>query len=188
MRRIIGLVAVIILAGLASACATGVKGSARNICYEAGYQPGTQQFSNCWKSVRNEQFAREWPAMNVGVAAGITAGNSVKSRGVYSGTPGTFTPRVWHRDTRHSAVPSTWLCPNGSYVFGTGCFLAPNGTYYGSWPQLAPNRTYVGGSPRLAPNGKYVGGTGPIVLCPDGSYVTGRNCQLMPNGTYLGVP
>jgi hypothetical protein len=40
-------------------------------------------------------------------------------------------------------------------------------------------------TPRLAPNGTYVGGTGPITLCPDGSYVSGQ-CELTPNGTYVG--
>ena len=66
----------------------------------------------------------------------------------------------------------TWLCPDGSYVTGTGCSLAPNGKYVGGTPTLAPDGSYVSGTPHLTPNGSYVGGTRTI-LCPDGSYVAG---------------
>lgn len=49
---------------------------------------------------------------------------------------------------------------------------------------LCPNGTYVSGSNcRLAPNGTYVGGT--PTLAPDGSYVGGRP-RIVPNGKYVG--
>jgi hypothetical protein len=81
------------------------------------------------------------------------------------------------------------MCPDGSYVAGNTCQLAPNGSYVsgGGLPQLAPNGSYVGGGgmPRLAPNGTYVGGSGSLTMCPDGSYVAG-SCHLQPNGRYTG--
>lgn len=78
------------------------------------------------------------------------------------------------------------LCPNGTYVGGSPCTRAPDGTYVYGQPTLAPDGTYVGGSPRLAPNGTYVGGAGQIIQCPDGNYVAGERCILTPSGTYVG--
>lgn len=80
------------------------------------------------------------------------------------------------------------ICPNGSYVYGTKCQLAPNGQYLPGSATLAPNGQYVTGRPQRAPNGAYVGGNGPVSMCPDGSYVAGSRCVLTPNGTYVGAP
>jgi hypothetical protein len=55
------------------ACATGVAGSPRRICANAGYQPGTPEFTSCWQRVRDQMFAAEAPAMALGVAAGVAA-------------------------------------------------------------------------------------------------------------------
>lgn len=44
-------VAVLVLSG----CATGVKGSPRRECYDAGLQPGTAEFENCWRSIARSQ-------------------------------------------------------------------------------------------------------------------------------------
>lgn len=82
----------------------------------------------------------------------------------------------------------TMMCPDGSYVYGTRCSLAPNGSYLPGQARLAPDGTYVVGQPRLAPDGSYLGGSGRTILCPDGSYVVGSRCQLAPNGQYLGTP
>lgn len=82
----------------------------------------------------------------------------------------------------------TMMCPDGSYVYGTRCSLAPNGSYLPGQARLAPDGTYVVGQPRLTPDGSYVGGSGRTILCPDGSYVVGSRCQLAPNGQYLGIP
>lgn len=48
---------------LLSGCATGAPGSARRICYNSGLQPGTPEFSSCWKGVRNQQFAQDAQAL-----------------------------------------------------------------------------------------------------------------------------
>ena len=80
------------------------------------------------------------------------------------------------------------LCPNGSYVYGDGCHMAPDGSYLGGAPRIAPDGSYVAGSPRIAPNGRYVGGSGQIIICPDGSYVAGSFCEITPNGHYVGRP
>lgn len=84
-----------------------------------------------------------------------------------------------------TSSPGIGLCPDGSYVSGGRCYLAPSGAYVGGPPSLAPDGSYVGGSPRLAPNGQYVGGS-QVVICPDGSYVGGTRCVLAPNGQYVG--
>lgn len=52
-----------------TACATGVAGSPRRICANAGYQPGTQEFTDCWHGERSRQFQ--------GDAAGIAIGLGV---------------------------------------------------------------------------------------------------------------
>lgn len=75
------------------------------------------------------------------------------------------------------------LCPDGSYVGGDSCSLAPDGTYVDDEPRLAPDGSYVGGEPRLAPDGTYVGDE--PELAPDGSYVGGEPI-LAPDGSYVG--
>jgi len=51
------------------------------------------------------------------------------------------------------------LCPDGTYVGGDTCKMAPDGSYVGGTPQIAPDGSYVGGTPQITPNGSYVGGT-----------------------------
>jgi len=185
MSRLLALVAVFALSLVIAGCATGVKGSPRRICYDAGYEPGTLEFSNCWKSVRNKMFEADAAAIGIGAAAAL----SVNSRNSIPLPNSNLTASRWlPRRSSFESWSSIWLCPNGVYVFGRGCYAAPNGSYTGEPPRLAPDGSWVGGLPKLAPNGRYVGGTGPLSLCPDGSYVAAPRCQLMPNGTYLGVP
>lgn len=184
-RNVTTAIVVGILSLAVAACATGVKGSPRRICYDAGYQPGTAEFSNCWKSVRNEMFEADAAAIGIGAAAALAA-NTRRSTPV----PGSgLTITRWQPGSSRVAPGSSiWLCPNGSYVFGRGCFMAPNGTFVGAPPQMAPDGTWVGGTPQMAPNGRFVAGPGRVTMCPDGSFVAAPRCQLMPNGTYLGVP
>lgn len=60
------------LACLAGGCATGAPGSSRRICYEAGFQPGTAAFTDCWHRIRDQQFAADAPSILLGVlGAGI---------------------------------------------------------------------------------------------------------------------
>lgn len=84
--------------------------------------------------------------------------------------------------------PSTRICPDGSYVYGTECQIAPNGQYLPGPATIAPNGQYVTGHPRIAPDGTYVGGNGAVRICPDGSYVAGSRCVITPNGRYVGAP
>ena len=49
------------------------------------------------------------------------------------------------------------LCPDGSYVGGGGCSMAPDGTFVDGEPQMAPDGSYVGGEPTMTPDGSYVG-------------------------------
>ena len=69
LSSIIAAGMVVILAG----CATGAAGSPRRICANAGYQPGTHEFTSCWHSVRDQMFAAEAPAVSLGIAAGVAA-------------------------------------------------------------------------------------------------------------------
>lgn len=79
------------------------------------------------------------------------------------------------------------LCPDGSYVSGTSCYMTPKGTYVGgSSATLCPDGSYVsGGNCYMTPKGTYVGSS-TATICPDGSYVSGRNCYMTPKGTYVG--
>ncbi|KRB81331.1 hypothetical protein ASE00_15190 [Sphingomonas sp. Root710] len=81
--------------------------------------------------------------------------------------------------------PNVHLCPDGSYVGGSGCVMTPEGNYVGGTPMLTPNGDFVGGTPQMAPNGRYIGGSGKPVRCPDGSYVAGA-CHMTPKGNYVG--
>lgn len=69
---------------LATGCATGVKGSPRRICYEAGVQPGTPEFSSCWRNVAHSQGTvvfddPEAIALITGAIAARNGNNSVVS-------------------------------------------------------------------------------------------------------------
>lgn len=86
------------------------------------------------------------------------------------------------------SVTRTSMCPNGSYVSGSQCVLAPDGTYTSGRPTIAPDGTYVTGRPTMAPDGSFVGGKGSLTLCPDGKYVAGGSCVLAPDGSYVGKP
>jgi hypothetical protein len=92
------------------------------------------------------------------------------------------------------------LCPDGTFVAGNTCRLAPNGKYIsGDSPaRLAPDGTYTSGTPRLTPKGNFIGEPErpkrdgdrlrlpPVQrMCPDGTYVYGV-CRLQPNGKYVG--
>lgn len=185
--KLLAAVAPVVSGALVSGCATGVLGSPRRICYDAGYQPGTQEFSDCWKSVRNDMFKSDATAMGIGAAAAVAVSRN-NSADVIHLPNSTLTANRWLPE---SSIPTSasavWLCPNGTYVFGLACYIAPNGSYVGVPAQMAPDGTWVGGTPKMAPNGRYLGGGGQVTICPDGSYVAGSKCQLMPNGTYLGV-
>jgi hypothetical protein len=71
--RLLQIIVVATAAFALAGCATGVRGSPRRICADAGYQPGTAEFSNCWRGVRDRMFAAETPAMALGLAAGVAA-------------------------------------------------------------------------------------------------------------------
>lgn len=84
-----------------------------------------------------------------------------------------------------AANQATRMCADGTYVEGT-CMMAPDGSFVGGQPRMAPDGSYVTGQPRMAPDGTFVGGKGKITMCPNGSYVVGNTCRLMPNGQYVG--
>ena len=97
---------------------------------------------------------------------------------------------IINRDTvskGHLDTGRATLCPDGSYVTGTSCYMTPKGTYVGgSNATLCPDGSYVSGNNcYMTPKGTYVG-SNTATLCPDGSYVSGRNCYMTPSGTYVG--
>jgi hypothetical protein len=128
-----------------------------------------------------------WDSVLAPLAVGAVmfgAYESGKSRGISAPVSQTLPNRA-----APASQTSTTLCPNGAYVAGNGCQIAPDGSYVASGRpvQIAPNGTYTSGAPRIAPDGTYVGGTGLITLCPNGNYVAGI-CHIAPNGKYVGDP
>ncbi len=59
---------------LISGCAMGMAGSSRRICYDVGLQPGTPEFSSCWKGVRKQQFANDGQMIQGLVATAAVVG------------------------------------------------------------------------------------------------------------------
>ena len=57
----------------------------------------------------------------------------------------------------YSNLTAQTLCPDGTYVSGNECNMAPDGSYVGGEAQLAPDGSYVGGEPKMAPDGSYTG-------------------------------
>lgn len=196
----------LLLAGapcLLSGCVTGMAGSSRRICYDAGLQLGTPEFSSCWKGVRKQQFANDGLIIEglVATAAVVSAATLAAQNADAANTrrksdegstrtpaPVHFVPFAANASTGASSfynISSPRLCPDGHYVVGI-CTIAPDGAYVGGQPQIAPDGTFVAGMPRIAPDGSYVGGVGPITPCPDGSYVAGKFCRVVPDGNYVG--
>jgi hypothetical protein len=83
------------------------------------------------------------------------------------------------------------MCPDGSFVGGPSCVMAPNGKFVSGssqGPQIAPDGSFVSGSrkgPQIAPDGSFTSGRGRVTLCADGSFVSG-NCRMTPNGKFVG--
>jgi len=88
-----------------------------------------------------------------------------------------------------AAAPASAMvrCLDGSYVAGSSCKQAPDGSYVSGDRQvrLAPNGQYTSGPPVLTPKGNYISGEGRMTRCSDGTYVMGK-CKLAPNGKYIG--
>lgn len=142
-------------------CATGAPGSSRRMCYDAGFQPGTAAFTNCWQRIRDQQFATDLPLI-LGITAGVAAGMAA-NRG--------RDPIIF------DDAPRLQMAPDGSWVFGR--------------PRLAPDgRTWIGsvGNPTRLPDGRWVSGSGSSIMCPNGLFVIGKSCRLAPDGSYVGVP
>jgi hypothetical protein len=73
-----------------SGCATGAPGSSRRICYEAGFQPHTQEFTDCWHRIRSQQFSQDGQIF-LGMLGIAAASQSQPARGqgepLYPQTP-----------------------------------------------------------------------------------------------------
>lgn len=140
---------------------------------------------------RNHRAQTDAAVSSFGWALGCALAGGCPSANYQPPSWGNGSPTDWRESGAQSYSPTAnsldavTMCPDGSYVAGTRCWIAPNGQYLGGPPTIAPDGTYVAGAPRIAPSGKYIGGTGPITICPDGSYVSGQ-CRLTPAGTYIG--
>ncbi len=108
MRIAIGIVALVL-----AACATGAPGSARRSCYDAGLQPGTSAFEDCWKRIRDQQMA--------GTLSDVAAVGLITAAAAAQSAPRAPAP----------PSPRTIMCPDGTYVYGVRCQIAPDGTYVG---------------------------------------------------------
>lgn len=96
-------------------CATGARGSSRRMCSDAGFQPSTQAFTDCWTRIRDQQLSDLGPSLFLGVMA-VAAVNSTppapRARALIE------TPRpqrqcvYWTRNgTRTLLLPYGGLCP-----------------------------------------------------------------------------
>lgn len=210
MRKTFAIASLACLAGLVAGCAgqaqkvlaqqerTELKVATKQ-CAKIGIEPGTADYQDCVQ--RNITSNREWWSdwkrrsdENLETVLTVAA-VSAAAYGAVEHHPTTSSDRVYNTPQPSSSAPrensrssngtAVTLCPDGSYVSGRACQMAPDGTYHGDRPQMAPNGRYTSGQPRMAPDGSYVGGSGPTTMCPDGSYVSGR-CQMAPDGTYVG--
>jgi hypothetical protein len=147
-------------------------------------------------------MARQESQAQLGAALGQVIGCAVGG-GCPANPVGVYTPTIPSAGVMQAQAPARSgsgssasmatgakmnMCPDGSYVFGDSCHLAPDGTFVGGRPVMAPDGSFVSGRPTLTPAGNFVGGTGKTTLCPDGSWVGGTRCKLMPNGMYIGEP
>lgn len=133
-----------------------------NQCTKAGWTPGTQQHEECTQANIAADRAQSQQDMADILGAGALIGAGYLAAQAQTAVP-----------AGQLTGPRDLLCPDGSYVFGWECVLAPNGVY-------------VGGPAQLAPNGQYVGGYGRVLLCPDGNYVVGSRCVMLQDGRYVG--
>lgn len=201
LRRMIGCV--IISASLANCAgwqqriAQFDRDESSKACVAAGYAVTHPRHEECIANTTAARKAQGQREAQETIFGGLLLGSAIKGAaaggGVYPmqptapANPGNSTSATpGQGSTRDQAAVR--LCPNGSYVYGNACQLAPNGQYLPGPATLAPNGQYVTGRPQMAPNGSYVGGNGPVSMCPDGSYVAGSRCVLTPNGTYVGAP
>lgn len=67
MARSLSMAIPVIL--LLCGCTTGVRGSPRYVCHQAGFDPATPEFTDCWHKVRDRQFRVDMAGMLVGIAA-----------------------------------------------------------------------------------------------------------------------
>lgn len=192
---------------LLSGCATGAPGSARRICYNSGLQPGTSEFSNCWKGVRDQQFANDWQMIKEPLAASalvaITVANAKRAgearaaARIVSEQESASKPTIVRpvpppqqfgtpMTVQQSRTTITGVQPSAnSYSAASRSGSSPALPTSGSQrtPQLCPNGRYVVGTCTIAPDGSYVGG--PPQIAPNGTYVTGTP-RITPNGSYVG--
>ncbi len=68
MRKFTIVAAAMVLSGCVGGHLVGVKGSPRHICYEAGHQPGTAAFNDCWQAGSQQAQRDLINALAVGTA------------------------------------------------------------------------------------------------------------------------
>lgn len=119
-RNVRTVILVSVTACLMGACATGMKGSARRQCYDAGLQPGTQAFEQCWQGIAARDTAQALATAGE-VAVGIGAANSAPNSPVSSGYSKTY------------QLSQEWFAPSGDrmcrYENGTVLNVGPNSCY-----------------------------------------------------------
>lgn len=167
-------------------------------CVAVGYTEAHPQHEECIANTTAARRAQGQREAQETILGGLMLGLAIRGSGTNAGpTPtsrSSSAEESSHLATsemvRNKAIdqPAVRLCPNGNYVYGTECRLAPNGQYLPGPATLAPDGQYVVGRPQITPDGTYVGGNGRVLLCPDGSYVSGERCILTPDGGYVGGP
>lgn len=115
------LLAAAVVAVLLGGCATGMKGSARRQCYDAGLQPDTPEFGDCWKAIARRDNAEVLGAVATVGAAAVIADSARPAPSIVE--PGQPRRRsligiregnkcvYWMRQGRREMYPVNGICP-----------------------------------------------------------------------------
>ncbi len=79
------------------------------------------------------------------------------------------------------------MCPDGSFVAGNKCTMAPDGSFVGGKARMAPDGSFIGDGHlrQERRNSENSSRRDRMSLCPDGSHVMGR-CKMQPDGSFTG--
>jgi len=87
MNTTLKMVSLCGVALLLAGCATGMKGSGRRACFDAGLAPGTPEFSECWKRIARRDNAEALNGViNATAAYGIIQSATTPAAGTASGS------------------------------------------------------------------------------------------------------
>lgn len=111
MNRALAAALPIFALGALAACATGARGSSRRICFDAGFQPGTEAFTDCWHRIRAQQFAIDGSIL-LGILGAVTAAQPARPNPLLNERPAE--PRrcvYWTPQGTRTVLAVNGVCP-----------------------------------------------------------------------------